>query len=527
MFPFNRLLPAILFFVLTIQAGSIQQTLDVPIFQKLEYDYLIVNAQIIDGRGSGAYKGNILIDDGLIVRTGDFNFDTLRVKKIIDAAGRSVTPGFVDTHSHGDPLITPRFDNFLSMGVTTISLGQDGTSPLVASIGRWMQRVDSVGTGPNIIHFTGHATLRNITGLTRQASLEPSESNALKSLLNDAMADGSFGLTTGLEYEAGRYTTPEELSELAAIVAENGGLIMSHLRSEDDDKIESSILELISQGSSSGAPVHISHLKIVYANKDSRADSVLQLINSVRNSGVKITADLYPYTASYTGIGIVFPDWVTMSNFDRVKNERRIELERYLRDRILKRNGPEATLFGTGEWTGMTLSEVSDSLNKPFEDVLIDDIGPSGAGAAYLVMNEDVMKRFLQDPHVMISSDGSPTMYHPRGYGSFAKVIDDYVNEEEVLPLEKAIWKMTGLPAETLGLSDPSKVNTPRGLLKKGFAADLLIFDHTTVKDIATYQNPHQFAEGMDWVFVNGEPVIEKGVRNSERPGGIIRKNVR
>jgi N-acyl-D-aspartate/D-glutamate deacylase len=263
----------------------------------------------------------------------------------------------------------------------------------------------------------------------------------------------------------------------------------------------------------------------VYASDPDRAEDILSLMDEARQEGISISADVYPYTASFTGIGIVFPNWVTPGNFEEIKETRRSELEKYLRNRIAMRNGPEAALFGTAPWAGMTLAEVADSLNKPFEDVLIDDIGPTGASAAYFVMNEEVMKRFLQDPYVMVSSDGSPAMHHPRGYGSFAKIIDDYVNEENLLTLEEAVHKMTGLPAETLGLSDPNQAETPRGLIREGFAADLLIFDPANIQDTADFESPHQYAEGFEWVFVNGMAVIEDGNRNEVRPSGVIRKN--
>ncbi|MDZ7717448.1 MAG: amidohydrolase family protein [Balneolaceae bacterium] len=493
---------------------------------QIEYDLLITNAQIVDGTGTEAYSGHLLVDGGIIQKVGEFSADTIQAAQTIDAEGRVVSPGFIDTHSHGNPLETPRFDNFLSMGVTTISLGQDGGSPSTTDLSGWMDRIDSVGTGPNILHFMGHGTLRQLTNTPQQPMLSDSNLESMVDLMNDAMDNGSFGLTTGLEYESGRYATLPELVALAEPVANHNGLVMSHVRSEDDSEIEDSIRELIEQGKKSGAKVHVSHIKIVYANDPKRAEGVLALMDEARKSGVQITADVYPYTASFTGIGIVFPNWVTPGNFDEIKETRRAELEEYLRNRIEKRNGPEATLFGTAPWAGMTLAEIADSLNKPFEDVLIDDIGPTGASAAYFVMNEEVMKRFLQDPHVMVSSDGSPTMRHPRGYGSFAKIIDNYVMEENLLTLEEAIHKMTGLPAETLGLSDSSQVEIPRGLIREGFAADLLIYDPANVQDLADFENPHQYAQGFDWVFVNGEAVIEEGERNEIRPGGVIRKSV-
>lgn len=514
-----RLISTSLLLILTFLISCSQTTQP-----QTEYDLLITNAQIIDGTGDGVFSGNVLINEGIIKKVGEFATDTIQAVQTIDANGRVVSPGFIDTHSHGDPLETPRFDSFLSMGVTTISLGQDGGSPATTDLSGWMDQVDSIGTGPNILHFMGHGTLRRLTNTPQQPILADANLESMVGLMNDAMDAGSFGLTTGLEYESGRYATLPELVALAEPVANHNGLVMSHVRSEDDSKIEDSIQELINQGRESGAKIHVSHLKIVYANDPKRAEDILALMDEARQNGVQITADVYPYAASFTGIGIVFPNWVTSGNFEEIKETRRNELEEYLRNRIKKRNGPEATLFGTAPWAGMTLAEVADSLNKPFEDVLIDDIGPGGASAAYFVMNVEVMKRFLQDPHVMVSSDGSPTMRHPRGYGSFAKIIDDYVNKESVLTLEEAIHKMTGLPAETLGLSNLNQVETPRGLIREGFAADLLIFNPENVQDVADFENPHQYAEGFDWVFVNGEAVIMDRERSEVRPAGAIRK---
>lgn len=490
------------------------------------FDYLITNATIIDGTGSESYSGNILIKEGVIVRIGTFEPSSILADEVIDADGRVVSPGFIDPHSHGDPFETPRFDSFLSMGVTTITLGQDGRSPGGADVEAWMDDVDSLGTGPNIIHFVGQNTLRQIVDAPREVGLAPSYIEQMQNILSESMATGSFGLSTGLEYDHGTFADLSELVELAKPVAEGNGLVMSHIRSEDDDKIEDSITELLNQGRGSGAAVHLSHIKIVFSNDEERADNLLQLLNEARNEGIRATADVYPYVASFTGIALVFPEWALPPNdFDDVVENRRGELERYLRNRIQLRNGPEATLFGTAPWAGKTLAEVADELNKPFEKVLIDDIGPQGASAAYFVMNEDVMKRFLIEPFVMVSSDGSPSMRHPRGYGSFAKIIRQYVNEENLLTLEEAIHKMSGLTAETIGLSDSDRVKLPRGLIKEGFAADLLIFDPQNVVDRATFEEPHRYAEGFDWVFVNGVEVVRNGDKNSDLPGRVIRKN--
>lgn len=485
---------------------------------------IITNASIIDGNAADRFDGDLLIRNGIIEQLGTVEAERYQNAAVIDAAGRVVAPGFVDLHSHGNPLDTPEFDNFLSMGVTTISLGQDGRSVAVEDVDEWMRSVDEAGTGPNILHFQGHGTLRQLTDAPQDPELPESNLNEMVDLLRSSMEAGSFGMTTGLEYQFGRYTTMDELVALAEVVAEYDGVVMSHVRNEDDDQIENSIRELIEQGEKSGANVHVSHIKIVYGNDPARAEDVLQLLNEARERGVNVTADVYPYAASFTGIGIVFPGWATEGDYDQIVDERRDELAEYLRNRISMRNGPEATLFGTAPWAGMTLAEVAEQLDKPFEDVLIDDIGPRGASAAYFVMNENVMQRFLQDPFVMVSSDGSPTMRHPRGYGSFAKIIRKYVVEEELLTLEEAVHKMSGQSAELLGLSDPEKVETPRGMLKEGFAADIVMFDPQNVRDKAGFENPHQPAEGFDWVFVNGVPVIENGERNENRPAGVIRR---
>ena len=489
-------------------------------------DLLIINASIIDGSGSAAFFGHILIHDGRITQIGDFEYTPELAARVIDAGGLTVSPGFIDPHSHGDPFDTPRFDNFLSMGVTTITLGQDGNSPGIEDLPGWMNRVDALGTGPNIVHFTGHNTLRRTVQAPRESPLDANYISEMKRILKESLESGSFGLSTGLEYDHGIFSDLDELVELGKTVSSAGRMVMSHVRNEDDDQIKKSVRELIQQGRDSGAAVHVSHIKIVYANEPERADEVLLLLDEARNAGVMITADVYPYVASYTGINILFPEWaLPPHDFDDVLANRKDELEEYLRDRVLSRNGPDATLFGTAPWSGKTLAEIADVLEKPFERVLIEDIGPGGASAAYFVMNEEVMRQFLKDPMVVVSSDGSPTMRHPRGYGSFAKILRKYVKEENLLTLEEAIHKMSGLTAQLTGLSDQQISATPRGILKEGYAADLLIFDPSHVLDRATFEDPHQLATGFEWVVVNGVPVIENGERNETRPGRVIRAN--
>ncbi|MEX0684560.1 MAG: amidohydrolase family protein [Balneolales bacterium] len=474
--------------------------------REISYTYLIKGGTVIDGTGSKGFKADILIKDDHIKFIGKVDTGEIEIDRIIDATGKVVTPGFIDTHAHGNPLSTPGFPNFLSMGVTTINLGQDGSSPRVGDTKGWMKDVEEVRPGVNIIHFIGHGSIRRAAGVNERSNVTAEELQKMISYVEEALSAGSFGMSTGLEYIPGTFVGMEELVALTEPIGKKGGMVMSHIRNEDDSYIEESITELIEQGRRSATPIHISHIKIVYGNDETRVEEILDLLQDTRTNGQIVTADIYPYTASYTGIGIIFPDWAKAPfNYREVVTTRREELATYLRDRVAMRNGPEATLFGTQPYAGKTLAQVAKEKGKSFEDVLIDDIGPTGAGAAYFVMSEKVMARFLSNSNVMISSDGSPTMHHPRGYGSFAKIIRKYVVEEKLLTLEEAIHKMTGLPASTLG------INKTRGYLKSDLAADLLIFDPVWVQDRADYENPHTLAEGFDYVMVNGQLVIDNG----------------
>jgi N-acyl-D-amino-acid deacylase len=312
----------------------------------------------------------------------------------------------------------------------------------------------------------------------------------------------------------------EELVAIAEPVASAGGMVMSHIRNEDDDQIEESLRELISQGEGSGCAVHVSHIKVVYGRGAGRAEEILELMQKARERGVTVTADLYPYNASYTGIGIVFPDWSLAPNdYATVVAERRIELADYLRRRVNARNGPEATLLATAPWRGKTLAQAAREAGKPFEDLLIDDIGPGGASGAYFVMDPELQARLLKDPHVMVSTDGSPTMFHPRGYGAFARIIREFVIERRLLSIEEAVHKMSGLTASAMDLDMQH-----RGILAPGCAADILIFSPDNVRDRATYEEPHKLAAGMDWVIVNGIVEREEGIFTGRYGGLVLRR---
>jgi N-acyl-D-aspartate/D-glutamate deacylase len=510
-------LPALCACIAPLLMSSCDRPGDGFLAQYPSIDILIRNATVIDGRGNAPWTADIAIAGGRIVFIGATAFSDsdlqMRIGRQIDAGNRYVTPGFIDLHAHGDPLETPQFENFLAMGVTTITLGQDGASPDVDDLRDWLERVQQNGIGPNLAMFIGHGNLRNQAGIGMAGDPDPADMEKILSLLEQAL-EYTFGMSTGLEYNPGLNARTAELRALAGVVGRQRRLIMSHLRNEDDDQLEASIAELLEQGEH--ARVHISHLKSVYGKGAARAEQILRLLDQARASGIEITADMYPYSASYTGIEIVFPVWAkTEEQFALAKVERREELAEYLRTRIRSRNGPEATLLGTGPYRGKRLSEVAFEREMPFEDVLIDLIGPQGADGAYFVMDDELQQRLFQHSYVGICSDGSPAGFHPRGHGTFARVIESYVEEKNLLPLTDTIRKLTSFPAGILGIGD-------RGIVDVGFAADLLIFDSKKVHATANYLEPISLATGFDIVIVNGQIAREEGKPGITLAGSVL-----
>lgn len=485
------------------------------------FDWLIAGGTVVDGTGDPAHRADVLVRNGRIAFVGPVDPDTLEIRALYDAEGLIVAPGFIDAHAHGDPARDSAFPNFLAMGVTTIVLGQDGGGPEVQALDEHFRAVDAAHPAINIAYLVGHNTIRRESGVGFDA---PGSEGMVQmsDLVAQGLAAGAFGLSTGLEYDPGSRSGMDELAAIAGPVAEVGGVISSHMRTEDADKVEEALGELIEQGRRSGARVHASHLKIVLADDPAQAAALLGLMAQAREEGIEVTADVYPYTASYTGISILFPEWARPPNdYEVVVRERRDKLAEHLRRRVESRNGPGATLFGSGQWSGRTLAEVAAEQGRPFEDVLIE-LGPDGASAAYFVMNEDVMRALLSDAQVVVSSDGSPTMQHPRGYGTFARVIRQFVVEEEILTLEEAVRKMSGATAAIYRLDDPAVVDPPRGLVREGWAADLLVFDPNEVRDAADFEHPHRLAEGMRAIWVSGEPAWQAGEPISAAGNGKV-----
>lgn len=485
------------------------------------FDILIQGGRIIDGTGAAPFDGDVLIKGDEIAYIGQVDTTQVEIKQIIPAARRIISPGFIDAHAHGDPITDTSMTNFLAMGVTTILLGQDGSSPNYFDIHipgptQWLQQMARYDLQPNVAYLIGHGTLRRMAGIPDKEAPTPEQQLEMNRLLGDAVEAGFYGMSTGLEYVPGLFAAEEELLELAKVLGEKDGLIMSHMRNEDNDALEASIDELIRQGKH--CRVHIAHLKAVYGKGPERAQEILDKIDKAQGAGVFLSADVYPYMASYTGIGILFPDWSkTSADFELAKRERPQALRDYLYKRVQQRNGPEATLFGTGPYPGKTLVQVAEETNKSYVDILME-IGPNGASGAYFIMDESLQEQFIASPLIMYSTDGSPKMRHPRGYGSFAKIIQRYVGEKGLLPLELAIHKMTELPAKTIGVKK-------RGKLAPGYKADVLVFDETQIQATADYENPYQLAKGFNDIIVNGQIVRIAGNWKDLSAGKILRKD--
>ena len=477
------------------------------------FDVIVKNGFVVDGTGEASYQADIIVQADTIAFIGQLPANATAAS-VIDAAGKVVSPGFIDAHAHGNPIRTPEFFNFLAQGITTICLGQDGFSSGTGQFTRWKDSVSQVVPAVNIAPFTGHGSLRMILSSPYSAVLSDTSLALMNKELQSQLSAGSFGLTFGLEYVPGKYAGEKELSTLAGNVGRHGGVLMAHMRNEDDNALKNSLEEYLGLGK--WAPVHVSHLKSVYGIGTARAKEVLSVLDQFRRKGYTITADVYPYTASFTGIGIVFPDWaLPPADYEGVTAKRRNELRDFLNNKVEQRNGPQATLIGTAPYAGKTLADLEKEFSKPYADILIDDIGPQGASAAYFVMDDALQTELLKNEFVVVSTDGSPGMRHPRGYGSFGKIIEEYAVQNKYFTIEQAVRKMSGQTAEIIGLTD-------RGLLKVGYKADLLVFDPAKVKVKADFEHPHYLTEGFDHVLVNGRAARLNGEFLEDRNGRVL-----
>ena len=474
---------------------------------------------LVDGTGASPRLADVLVVGDRIARiTRPSRREGAGGARIVEGGGRALTPGFIDLHTHGDPLRSS-YDSYLAMGVTTISLGQDGSGPgpdtgPLSRTEAWRRTVDDVPLDTNVALLVGHGTIRHAAGVPDSVRVPDAAQLALMAARLDAeYRAGIFGLSFGLEYVPGIYTQRQELAALGRVVARHDGVAMSHMRSENDDAIEASIDELIA--SAPHGRVHISHLKVVFGHGEARARALLDYLAAKRRQGVRLTADEYPYNAGYTTIALLFPEWaLPPSNYAAVVRARRQELADHLERRMTRRGGPGALLFGTPPHAGKTLAEVARETGQTYVDILIG-LGPEGGSGAHFTMDQALQDRLLVDPNVAFSTDGGPGMRHPRATGTYARLIEDYVVRDHKLPLQEMVRKATGFPARILRLRN-------RGLIRPGAKADLLLFDPARVRARSTYVDPLATAEGFDLVMVNGQQAFAEG-RKVGSAGALLR----
>lgn len=501
-------------------------------------DILIRNGKIIDGTGNNWFYGDVAVKDGKILAIGrDLNYIA---GKTIDAGNRIVAPGFIDVHTHleGDELRDPQATNFILDGVTTCVTGNCGSSNI--DIGKYLHWVDSLGLSINVASLIGHNDVRKAVMGRANRDAGPDEMKKMEEIVDKAMRDGAVGMSTGLIYIPGTYTKTPEIVSLAKVASTYRGVYATHMRDEGDS-VTYAINEALSIGREAKIPVQISHFKLSGQHNWGRSKITVPMIEAARKEGIEVTIDQYPYTASSTSISTLLPDEVLADGQDSIRARlQRPETRKYvinsmlarLKKRKLKHFSYAVVAYFAPDtsYNGKSIEEINRMKGRKHKakaeaETVIDIMMAGGASAVFHGMSEDDIRRIMQYPFNMFASDatirtfgvGSP---HPRGYGTNARVLAKYVREEKVLSIEEAIRRMTSLPAQKFQLRD-------RGLLREGYAADIVIFDENEVRDVSTFQKPHAYSQGFHYVLVNGVLTVENGAHLGIRAGKALYGNGR
>jgi N-acyl-D-amino-acid deacylase len=467
---------------------------------------VIVGAIVVDGSGLKAIRGNVRIIGDRIANVGSFQPGP--DEEIITASGMVVAPGFIDIHNHSEGALElePTLASQVSQGITTLAVGPDGGSPW--PIGEYLAKREAHPAAVNVLAFIGHATIRRLVmkGDWNRAAT-PAEVAEMVKMVEQGMREGAVGLSTGLEYDVGHPSTTDEVIELARAAARHHGIYMSHVRDEADD-VMAAFAEAIAVGREAGIPVQISHIKLGTAGVWGQAERAIELINSARHAGVDVTADCYPYDAWSSTITVLIPSR---------RHDDPVAVKKGLDD-----VGGAGNVLVTGcrthrEYEGKTLKEIAGARRASPVEVYIQIVKDGGASVVCRSMKESDVKAFYRQPWVMVASDGQAGGHHPRGAGTFPRVLGRLARERRWITLEEAVRKMTSAPATRLGLFD-------RGLIREGMKADLVIFDPRKVIDRATFKKPQLLSEGISQVFVNGERVWKDGKPTGKLPGEVARK---
>lgn len=530
---------------------------------KQDYDLVIKNGLIYDGLGGSPILADIGIRGDIIGKIG--KIQTRKGKHVIDAQGLSVSPGFIDAHDHTDCglLVNPKAESAVRQGITTLVSGNCGSSPFPVAeeiydelqeslkelyqiqldwvdLKGFFSRLEQKGMALNYSTLVGQGTIRGaVVGFNDRAA-KPEELERMKALVEENIRYGAIGLSSGLEYAPGSYANSEEITELNRVVSRMKGVYASHMRSEGDFLLES-LDETLDVARKTGVSLQISHFKVAYPRNWHKLDDAFTKLEDAQKEGISIFCDRYPYIAGSTGLSFYFPLWArqgtTEEFISRLKNPM---LENRLREYVCSQEeklGSWDKVFITSvvsdknqEFQGKNILQASQDTGKePFEfmrDILIEE--KNQVGMVIFMMKEENLKRVLSHPLVGIGCDGSAIAPygllgrgkpHPRSYGTFPRVLGKYIREEKILTAEEMIKKVTSIPAARFGFSN-------RGKLQSGYFADIVIFDGNRIKDMATYEDPHQYPVGIEYVLVNGQIVIERGVHTGMLPGKILRKKV-
>ena len=530
-----------------------------------KYDVIIRNGSIYDGSGSPPFTGDVAFRGDTIVAIGKLR--EARGKTEIDATGLAVAPGFINMLSWAtESLIRDgRSQSDIRQGVTLEIFGEgESMGPLNgrmkkemaeaqgdinygivwSTLDEYLEYLVRLGVSPNVASFVGATTVRvhEIGYQDRAPTAE--ELERMRKLVRQAMEQGALGVGSSLIYAPAFYAKTDELIALAKVAGEYGGMYISHLRSEGNRFLEA-LDELIAIAREAGCSAEVYHLKAAGASNWSKLDSAIQRIEAARKAGLKITADMYTYTAGATGLDAAMPPWVQEGGYnawagrlkdpvvrERVKKEMSTPTGAW-ENLYLAAGSPEKVLLvgfkseALKPLTGKTLAEVAALRGKSPEETAMDLVIEDGSrvGTVYFLMSEENIRKQLKLPWVSFDSDAASlapegvflkSNPHPRAYGNFARLLGKYVRDERIIPLEDAVRRLSGFPAENLKLDR-------RGFLREGYFADVVVFDPSKIKDTATYDQPHRYSTGMIDVFVNGTQVLKQGEHTNAKPGRVVR----
>ncbi len=502
-----------------------------------DWDVLIKGGMVINGTGQPRYAADVALRGDRIVQVSRRPLDPARAARVIDAAGKIVSPGFVDAHTHLDPLLRiPSGESHVRQGVTSALGGPDGSAPW--PLADYQDRAQALGLGLNVGFMVGHNTVRReVIGLEDRAPT-PSELRRMEAMVERGMDDGAWGMSTGLKYLPGAFAELPEIVALSRVAARKGGFYTSHLREEGLGLMES-VAEALEIGKQADIPVVLTHHKVVGQPMWGASARTLAMVDSARAAGTDAMIDQYPYTASHSGITILIPAWAMEGGTDALLA--RMD-DPVLADSILA--GIEFNIIndrGGNDLRRVQFSHVSfdetlegltlhdwalrdglDPTPATGARLVIEAVRRGGANGIYHAMDEADVEAIMAHPQTMIASDGRLVELgdghpHPRWYGTFPRVLGLYARDRGVLTLEQAVQKMSGLPAERIGLRE-------RGQIRAGWYADVVVFDPATVADRATFAEPHQYPVGIDWVLVNGQVTVEDGEFRDVRAGTVLKR---